>query len=172
MWQKVSGDIIRQGQKFWSTEQFNPTPHQIGQIIDMSGGVETWVCRAYKNILIFRDNEFSETGPFFYPEKNLPNFISDKDAQYLYWIISLGEFSVAELSRLMYPDLYLKGKVWRDTENEHIWAPTKEEVPSESVEEYDYEKLAKIRTGNFIYNKAKTEGWIKSKGYGKWEYAL
>lgn len=162
MWKKVTGQIIRDG-KYWSTTNLSPSPEDINAIIALADG-EVYVCRQNKNTLIFRDNVFVETGAFFCPGA-VPKFAVEKDYEILFWCKRLGEFSVNQLAECMWPGAFLKGKAWRNPNDHNMWSREETEECSES---HDFGAIARTRASNFIYNKARKEGWVEQVERGKW----
>jgi len=169
MWRRMGNRIIRQGDNFWSSLQFDPTPEEIGTIVSMAGDGEFFVCRAYKNMLIFRDNEFVGSGPFFAPEKDYPPFATDRDIEFIYWMKRLGEFSTSDLAKKRYPEIWSRGEVYKSRSTD-VWADNESQLDHDDVELYDYRRIARSRTTHFLHNKAKNEGWVEQVSYGKWKY--
>ncbi len=174
MWKTVTENIVR-SDNLWSSKSLKPTQTDIDLILEISDSesAEIFIVRKDKPALVFRNNEFVRTGPFYF-DPSYPRWADENDAEYLYWISRLGTFKVEDLARKMYPELYMRGQAYRLKDKPGIWGPTFELLSqafgADRVEEYDFGGLAKIRTGNFVYSKAQKEGWVgPGKERGQWK---
>lgn len=145
-----------------------PSPSDIKTILDMSP--DAVVARDHQHLMVFEDKKFVRSGPYFCAQPR--KFSSPNDQKILNIMESLGDFTVDEAAKAVYPHIYARGRGYILEDIREIWSNDKKQLqkayPGREIKECDFRNLARIRVGNYVYSKFKDMGWIEKTEGNKW----